>query len=171
MVEKKPSIFEKIKKQFNTTIPDDYDLEFDFCMKCGRRLPDKKASSLRRHQKAMHKLPKKKKLKEFLYKHILVSLILIMLIGVGVLHLIAPVVDFVFDYLIPEKARRLTDAQADLCLEDTLELKYKLQETGSFTIEHSDEFNRLMNECNVDFFIQTRTPPVFEDQDYIRPEP
>ncbi len=167
MVEKKPSIFEKIKKQFTVTIPEDYELEFDFCMKCGRKLGDKKYSTLKKHQIESHKLNKKKKLREFIFKHILISIVCIMLIGVGLIHLS----NLVLDYIFPDPEMKLTTEEYDLCLGETLELKYWLKESGSFNIEHTDEFNRLMIDCNVDFFTQSRTPPIFEDEGYIRPEP
>lgn len=167
MVEKKPSILEKIKKQFTTTIPDDYELEFDFCMKCGERLGDKMYSTLKKHQIKSHQLTKKKKAREFFYKHILISIIIIMLIGVGVIHLATTLIDI----LLPDAARFLTKEEYTACLEQTMELNYWLYETGSFGGEHIEEFNRLLNDCHVDFFAQSRLPTIFENDNYIRPEP
>ena len=136
-------------------------------MKCGERLGDKMYSTLKKHQIKSHQLTKKKKAREFFYKHILISIIIIMLIGVGVIHLATTLIDI----LLPDAARFLTKEEYTACLEQTMELNYWLYETGSFGGEHIEEFNRLLNDCHVDFFAQSRLPTIFENDNYIRPEP
>src|SRR3990172_2427358 len=75
---------EKLKNKFKQTVPADYELKFDICMKCGRRLQDKKYSTLKAHQEQNHKIPRKKKLREILFKYPIFTIFLsVSLVAVG----------------------------------------------------------------------------------------
>lgn len=157
-------LIKKIKDQFKTTVPEDYDLEFDICMKCGRRLEDKKYSTLKKHQEKSHPIVRKHKLKELFFKYPVTSVVILLVSAVVLFgYVLDPILEFILIQIgvtIPE--------QIDVvkCSEDVRAMKEQIYSSQGFTSEHTDEFNRLIKECNVNFFAVTREAPITEQQEY-----
>ena len=154
---------EKLKNQFKQTVPADYELEFDICMKCGRRLQDKKYSTLKEHQEQNHKIPRKKKLREILFKYPVFTIVLtVSLVAIG-LTIADSTIDAFLNPLLRIAYPELINIEK--CQEDILTLKQQLYRDGSFNNNHVEEFNRLLNECNLNFYGVVRDPPIFEQSE------
>jgi len=164
----KKSLLDKIKAQFKTTIPEDYDLEFDICMKCGRRLGDKKYSTLKKHQKDSHQIERKLKAREIFFKYPLTSLVIIALL-VAIFLIIVPI-GFVIDQILLALGFEVKEKiDVEKCTNELILFKQDLYESKSFGNEHVGEFDRLLKECNVNMLVFTTDDPLFEQDIYKRP--
>lgn len=161
-------IIKKITDQFKTTVPEDFELEFDICMKCGRRLEDKKYSTLKKHQAKVHPVVRKHKLKEIFYKYPATSLIILM---VSLVLFATTFGDFLIEPLFIALGLTMPEQiDPEQCETDVRALKEQIYSSKGFTLEHTEEFNRLINECNVNFFAVIREVPIYEQEQYA-PEP
>jgi len=157
-------LIKKIKDQFKTTVPEDYELEFDICMKCGRRLEDKKLSTLRKHQEKNHPIVRKHKLKEIFFKYPVTSVVVLMVSAVIFFgYVLDPVLESVLIQLGVTMPEQIDTVK---CSDDVRALKEQIYSSKGFTSEHTDEFNRLLTECNVNFFAVTREVPIYEQENY-----
>lgn len=159
------SFIERIKDQFRPTpISQADDTLFDVCMKCGVRLPDKKLTTLREHQRTEHPLTAKEKRTEFVFKHmlpVLIGIVVILSAGAWALG------ELEFDPfgLVGDK----TTIDVDDCRDRTLALKSRMYEQKEFRSTDADDFNYLLENCNASFWSYRQGETLFET-DYYSPE-
>ena len=149
------SFIDKIKKQFTTTVPNDYELEFDICMKCGRRMPDKKYSTLKQHQKIAHMQTRKEKFNEFAYKHMMLvvfgAMFLAVLLVVPLLSYFEPFLDRLNYYINTEieHDKAIEPNALEICGDRVFKLEQDIHEQHEFGMNHVDEMNDLIKNCNL----------------------
>jgi hypothetical protein len=168
-VYKKPFI-ERLKDNFRPTqISNADETLFDVCMKCGVRLPDKKLSTLREHQKKEHPLTAKEKRSAFMFKHMLPVVFSIM-ITVIIVTMVIP--DYGIDPvgtimtgmgLIDEEQ---TTINVETCTVKTIELKARLYEQQKFLSSDAEDFNYLLENCNASFWSYKYGETLFETDYY-----
>lgn len=158
--------WEKFKSNFKPTeISESDETLFDICMKCGKRLPDRKLTTLKAHQKIAHPLTNKEKRSTFLYKHMILLLFsfMIAIISFSVLVDDAFLVPFEWLFGITE-SETLIDVEK--CTDRTLMLKQKLYVQGEFTSSDAVDLNYLMQECNATFWSYKHGGTIFESDMY-----
>lgn len=167
-IDNKPFI-EKLKDNFRPTpISNADEALFDVCMKCGIRLPDKKLTTLREHQKTAHPLSKKEKRSAFMYKHMLPVLLGFTVIVIGGT-MVMPVLGFDPFDLVMEQVDEESTIDVEVCTERTIGLKTRMYEQGAFTTADADDFHYLLENCNASFWSYKYGETLFET-DYYSPE-
>jgi hypothetical protein len=166
------SFFNIIKKQFTLTkIPKDHELEYDICMKCGRRLTDKKYSTWKEHQDKIHPLTLKEKRKAFFAKHPIISMLAIM-IGAMILVVNPAFTDSInqFGYNVHiwtnDKKPMLDAAQIKACDTQVLKFKQDLYNEKAFSANDAGRMNDLMNTCYVYFGDSQFGPTLFDNKNF-----
>jgi len=130
-------------------------------MKCGKRLPDKKLTTLREHQEKQHPMSAKEKRSAFLFKHMLIaimSLVVIVTVTITVLP------DILFE---DNQTESLVDLE--VCRERTIALKSEIWQQGEFLPINAEELNYLMVNCNASFWSYKYGETIFES-DYYSPD-
>lgn len=133
-------------------------------MKCGRRLPDKKLTTLKEHQKNAHPMTSKEKRSQFLYKHMILLLMTTMVTLVAISVALPDSFELPFDLLFG--AGEETTIDVEVCTDRTLMLKQKLYLQGEFTSNDADDLNYLMQECNATFWSYKFGGTIFESEMY-----
>lgn len=150
---------------FTRTIPDDYDLEFDICMKCGRRLEDRRYSTLMKHQQISHPVKKEKLIIELFYKHPIIFMVgAILLIGITLMSIPQYSVYPVMDYLLGVKNPvTLTDKQWATCDNETMKIKKQIYKDNGLTVNDIPVMNNLINNCNLNFYSDGHAVPITKE--------
>lgn len=159
-------VWEKFKNNFRPTeVSESDETLFDICMKCGKRLPDRKLTTLKAHQKIAHPLTNKEKRSTFMYKHMILLLFSFMITIVTISVLIPDAFEIPFDFMfgITEQESAI-DVEA--CTDRTLELKQRLYVQGEFTSSDAVDLNYLMQECNATFWSYKFGGTIFEQTMY-----
>lgn len=157
------SRWEKIKSTFKPTeISQSDEALFDICMKCGRRLPDRKLATLKAHQKSMHPITNKEKRSTFMYKHMVLLLFSFMIVTGSIIVLVPDAFEIPFDLFVSDEATINVEA----CTDRTLLLKQKLFVQGEFTSNDAVDMNYLMQECNASFWSYKYGGTIFESDMY-----
>ena len=152
------TIWQRFKSNFKPTeISNQEETMFDLCMKCGRRLPDRKLSTLKEHQDKAHPLTKKDKRTAFVFKHMSIVLI-------GMVFLLTSIIWFASEIVFEESLPPVINVE--VCVDRTIALKSLLYETKEFRSEHVAELNYLMNECNASFWSYKYGTTIFESDYY-----
>jgi len=159
-IDKKPFIQKFLDNFRPTPISQGDETEFDICMKCGRRMPDRKLSTLREHQENAHPMSSKEKRSAFVYKHMLISLLGLVVVVVAGLSIIP-------DFFIDEETESIIDVE--VCTEKTIALKTKIWQQGEFLPSNAEDLNYLMLNCNASFWSYKHGGTIF-DSDYYSPE-
>lgn len=166
------SLIDKIKSQLKTSPkPKDYQLEFDICMKCGRRMEDRMYSTWKKHMDLAHPLTKKEKRKLLFSKHpVLLTTVLLVLIvvllqtdplGIGstlemTSYTLSKQMDPNLDMLSPE--------ELDKCGEQMLSFKQDLYVAKTFTSDDIETLNHLTKDCYMRLLVWQNGPNVFDDK-------
>ena len=133
-------------------------------MKCGKRLPDRKLTTLKAHQKSMHPLSNKEKRSTFMYKHMIFLLFSFMSVIVIVSVLVPDAFEFPFELIFG--ISETTTIDVEICTDKTLELKQRLYVQGEFTSNDATDLNFLMQECNASFWSYKFGGTIFESEMY-----
>lgn len=151
-------IVNKIKKQLTPSPPSPY-MEFDICIRCGVKLPDNTRATFDAHMNKEHPMSTKQKRKELIKKHPVLIVFLMIPILIGVLGAIPLVINTITPQVFD-------DARLKECGDRILKFKQDLYEAKSFSAVHVDEFNYLLNDCNVRFYAYQFGEPIFDDETY-----
>ncbi len=163
--ESEKSRWEKLKATFRPTeVSQSDETLFDICMKCGKRLPDRKLATLKAHQKSMHPMSNKEKRSMFMYKH----MILLLFSFMGAVFLIMVLVPDAFElpFELMFGITETTTIDVEMCTDRTLELKQRLYVQGEFTSNDATDLNYLMQECNASFWSYKFGGTIFESEMY-----
>lgn len=166
-----------IKDKLSRSISDDQELEFDICMKCGRRMPDRKYGTLRRHQNEFH--PKNNKDKAFMFfnKHPMFSILSIMVIAITVL-LVMPsdmFSTFIINILNPiilglkPDTIILSESSYKTCSEEVTNLDKSIYKNNGLTISDIGQVNHLIKDCNLFLENSQYGPPITSSKIYSTP--
>lgn len=164
------SFFNIIKKQFTLTkIPKDHELEYDICMKCGRRLGDKKYSTWKEHQDRVHPLTLKEKRNASFARHQIISMLIIM---IGVIVLLTnniftdPINQLGYDiHAWTHGQTPMLDAtQIKACIAQVIKFKEDLYNEKTFSANDAGRMNDLMNTCYVYFGASQFGPTLFDNK-------
>lgn len=164
------SLTDKIKKQFQITKkPEDWDLEFDICMKCGRRLEDKKYSTWKKHQDNAHKQTIKEKRKMFIAKHPILTVIGAMVLFMVALPFISPTIDnaaYELNKIIDPNTQVLNSDQLIACEKQMLTFKQNVYKEKDFSNNDLQTLKDLTTNCNMKMYVSQVGPSLFKDNMY-----
>lgn len=78
--------------------------------------------------------------------------------------------DVLLAFYTTDKVNQLTDEQMTQCVDDSIAFKELLYKQKEFTTSDVNEFNRLVNECNLMLSVTKYGTPIFVDEIYAEPE-
>ena len=159
------SWFGKLKANFRPTeVTESDETLFDICMKCGKRLPDRKLTTLKAHQKIAHPMTNKEKRSTFMYKHMIFLLFSFMTTIVLISVLVPDAFEFPFELIFG--VAETTSIDVESCTDKTLILKQRLFVQGEFTSNDAVDLNYLMQECNASFWSYKFGGTIFDAEMY-----
>lgn len=164
------SLKDKIKNQLRSTSrPKDYPLEFDICMKCGRRMSDNMYSTWKEHCEKVHPLSKNEKRKLLFSKHpVLITTVI--LFGIVILLQSNPLQAFIESntYILSKQMDPnvdiLSPEELNACGDEIFKFKQELYATKAFTVNDINTLNHLTKDCNLRLLVWDTGPNVFDDK-------